>query len=77
MIKIVLSIVALALSIPVGFLISSLTKDELKQGRAWFRALFILSVCFGVWFVLIGIYHIALTIFFIGIVALISFLKSG
>jgi hypothetical protein len=47
-------IVILILGIPTGYFISWLARDELIQGRIWFKVLIIGSILFGVWFWLIG-----------------------
>ena len=64
------------LGIPTGYLISWLARDELKDGRKWFRILIILAVIIGGWFALTGNYVIALTSGFIFIVSIISYMKS-
>lgn len=72
----IIEIFLLALAIPVGLLISWMAKDELKQGRKWFRAIFIIFIAFGGLFWIYDLRYIALTCFFIAIVGLISFIKG-
>ena len=72
-----IQITLLLLAIPTGYLIAWMAKDELKQGRKWFRILVIGSILGVVWFWLTGKYVISWTLSFIGIVALVSLIKSG
>ncbi len=71
-----LQIIALLLSIPVGFLIAHFANDELISLRKWLRAIIIVSVVLAGWFALTGNSPIALTCGFVLIVAFISYLKS-
>ncbi len=71
-----LEILILALSIPVGFLIAWLARDELVQGRRYFAILFIASVSVSIWFFLTKNYSISLTTLFIASVSLTSYIKS-
>ncbi len=73
----ILPIVLLILAIPTGYLIAWLARDELKQGRLWFRILIIASLLSGIFFYLYDYNHISLTSFFITIVSVISFVKSS
>jgi len=41
--RILISMGVLALGFPIGILLAQLTKDELKQGRPWFKLIIILS----------------------------------
>ncbi len=66
----------LLLAIPVGFLISWMAKEELKQGRRWFRILVIAGILGGIGFWIYGFIIESLTMFFICIVALVSLVKS-
>ena len=70
-------IIILALAVPSGFLIAWLAKDELIQGRKWFRILIISSILFGIWFYLIGQSYIVWVFGFILIVSLIGLIKSN
>ena len=73
----IMSVILLIFAIPVGYLIAWMARDELVQGRSWFRVLIILSLLSGLWFYLADYIHISLTSFFITIVSLISFVKSS
>ena len=75
--NILIAIIILVLAIPVGFLIAWLCRDELIEGRVWFRILVIVGVLGGLWFYLTGNTVISLTLFFIAIVALVSYIKSS
>ncbi|MCH7568814.1 MAG: hypothetical protein IIA87_05320 [Nanoarchaeota archaeon] len=75
--KMMWEIIILALAVPSGFLIAWLAKDELIQGRKWFRILIISSILFGIWFYLIGQSYIVWVFGFILIVSLIGLIKSN
>ncbi len=64
------------LSVPVGFLIAWLARDELVQGRKWFRILVILSIISGISLFLFDAVAAALTCTFIALVSLVSYWKS-
>lgn len=72
----IIEIIVLLLSVPVGYLIAYLANDELVKGRKWFRILMILSVIVGGWFALQRNYTIVLTAGFVLIVTFISYWKS-
>ena len=71
-----LEIIVLVLAIPVGFLIAWLARDELLQGKPYFRILMIISILTGIWFWLTGFMVITWIAGFIFIVSLISLVKS-
>ena len=71
-----LEIIILLLAIPSGFLIAWLARDELVQGKPWFRILIIISILVGIWFWLTGHTYIAWTAGFVLIVSLIALIKS-
>jgi len=71
-----LEIVILILSIPTGFLIAHLAKDELAVGRKYFRVLIIASVLIGIWFYLTGVEYLVWTMAFVFVVSLISLIKA-
>jgi len=66
----------LVFAIPAGFLLSWLAKDELKEGKKWFKALFVISLILTLVFFVYGISYAALTSAFVAIVSLISMIKS-
>jgi hypothetical protein len=68
--------IIMLLSIPVGYLIAYLCKDELLVGRRWFIILCLTSFIIGSIFFLINSNLIALACFFITIVSSVSFWKS-
>lgn len=74
--KVLINLFLLLLAIPVGFLISWMAKEELKQGRRWFRILVIAGILGGIGFWIYGFIIESLTMFFICIVALVSLVKS-
>ena len=69
-------IIILLLAIPVGFWIAWLARDELVQGKKWFRILIIASILGIIWFWLTGLDHISWASGFILIVSFISLIKS-
>ena len=72
-----IEILLLILAVPTGLLLAWLADDELKAGRKWFRVLFIASLAFAGLFFIYRIYYVTLTLVFISIASLISFLKSN
>ena len=72
-----IQIILLALAIPVGYLIAWMAKDELKVGRKYFKILVIGSLLGVIWFWMTKQYVISWSLGFVGIVALISLMKSG
>jgi amino acid permease len=67
----------LLLAVPVGFLVSWLSRDELIQGRKYFRILVITSILAFLGFWLYGRPIEAWSSGFIGIVSLVSLITSG
>ena len=70
------NVLIILLAIPAGFLIAYFARDELIQGRNWFVLIMILSVLFALLFLIINSYYITLTLIFILIATLVSYLKS-
>lgn len=66
----------LALAIPVGWLIAYLTKEELKDGRFWFRVICDVSLVLAALFLILKIDYLALTFFFIFISTAVSIWKA-
>jgi len=71
-----LNALVLILAIPIGLVIAWASRDELIQGRKWFRILIIFSIAGVLWFWLIGYKYASLSAAFILIVAIISLIKS-
>jgi len=69
-------ILILIVSIPAGLLIAYACRDELIDGRKWFRILFIAGIIFGVGLRLAGYYSASWTSYAIAIIAMISYIKS-
>jgi hypothetical protein len=76
MIKEILVAAIILLSIPTGYLIAWLCRDELIVGRKWFRTLIIIALISGIIFLIYGNYIIVFTLLFMLIVTLISLIKS-
>ena len=71
-----IEIIILLLAIPAGFLIAYLCKDELADGRKWFRILIVSGIVLGAGFWIYGFYSEAWTSWFIMIVSFVSYVKS-
>jgi len=76
MLEIIYSIFLLLLAIPVGYLIAGLAKDELIEGRKWFKLLTLTGFLLGVVFLILGWIPEAFSSLFMGIVSFVSFIKS-
>lgn len=76
MITSLLTIILIVLAVPVGLLIAWMARDELKQGRKWFKILIVVSIIFGILFAILGRYGEASTCLFIVIITGISLWKS-
>jgi hypothetical protein len=76
--QIILMVVILATAFPAGYLLAYLCRDELKNGRKWFRAVGLICVVL-VWGLIFLWNNIAVigTLAYIGIVACISLIKSS
>ena len=74
--NILLSVLLLVLSVPVGFLIAWHARDELVQGRKWFKI--IMNVAELAVLILVALDELAgvLTCAFIIVVAYVSYRKS-
>jgi len=66
----------LVLAIPTGFVLAWLAKDELKDGKRWFKALLFISFFLFSMFLYYDMIYASLTCLFIAIVSLISFIKG-
>ncbi len=75
MIQIILIIVILLLAFPLGYLLAYLARDELVEGRKWFKLLAFVSGIFAIIFLFFSL-ATSLTLVFISIVSLISLIKS-
>lgn len=72
----IIEIILLVLAIPVGYLIAWITRDELVDGRRWFKILIIASIALALVFWFYGFGYISLSCLFITIVSFISLIKS-
>jgi len=75
MLKILLIMIILILAIPLGYLLACLCRDELVEGRKWFKLLAFVSGIFAIIFLFFDL-GVALTLVFISTVSLISLVKS-
>jgi O-antigen/teichoic acid export membrane protein len=72
----IVEIILLVLAIPTGFLIAWMARDELIDGRKWFRVIVIASLALAALFWILGFVYISLTLIFIAIVGFVSLIKS-
>jgi NhaP-type Na+/H+ or K+/H+ antiporter len=70
-----LIIIILILGFPIGYLLARLCRDELKEGRRYFRVLTIISSILGIIFLFLNL-EIGFSLVFISIVAYVSYFKS-
>ena len=68
--------IIIILAIPLGFLIAHLTKEELEDGRKWFKFIIIISLITGFIGAYLRLYYIVWTCGFIAIISFISLIKS-
>jgi ABC-type Fe3+ transport system permease subunit len=66
----------LILAIPVGLLIAYLTKDELKQGRFWFRIICDVSLVLAALFLILKVNYLAWTFLFVFVSTGVSIWKA-
>ena len=69
-------ILIILLGLPVGYLIAYLCKDELVDGRIWFKLIIVLSFVFGIVYYAKGEVYITWTLAFVSLVCLVSIYKS-
>ncbi len=72
----IIAFLILLLAVPAGFILAWMTRDELIEGRKWFRRLAIVFLLIGITFAFIGQYVIGATSIFMSIVSSISYFKS-
>lgn len=72
----VLIVLLLVLAFPIGLLIAWMGRDELKDGRKWFKGIIIISAIIGIILVVFKRYAEGLTFLFIIIFTGISLWKS-
>ena len=70
-------IILLIVAIPVGYLLAWLGKDELVDGRKWFRIIVLVFAIVGVWSYLMKEMVWAWTSAFIVIVGIVNYRLSG
>lgn len=75
MLKEILAILVLLLAFPSGYLLAYLCRDELLEGRKWFKLLAFLSFILAIVFLFFDL-TATLTCIFISIVSIISLIKS-
>ena len=74
--SLLISIALTLLAIPAGFYISWLTRDEIIEGRIWFKFISVLFLILGLILVLINKEISGLTSFSISIMSSVSYCKS-
>ena len=73
--KILLGVGILVLGIPVGNILARFTKEELKNGRKWFKMIIVLSLVGGFIGLIIRNDVLLFSLFFIAIVTSRSLIK--
>ena len=68
LLKFAIAILVLALGIPIGNYLAKQTKEELRQGRLWFKLIIILSLIGALVFLILGNDALLFTLLFISIV---------
>ena len=66
MLKFIIAIIVLALGIPIGDYLAKITKEELRQGRLWFKLIIIVSLIGAVLALILGNDALLFTFLFIG-----------
>lgn len=72
----IIEIILILCAFPIGLLISYLARDELIIGRKWFKAIFLVSIFFSIYFYLFGERYAVFSSIFIAIVAIVSYTRS-
>lgn len=67
-VKIIIGVVVLVLGLPIGDYLAKITKEELKLGQFWFRAIITVSLIGGFIGLITGSDALLFTFFFIAIV---------
>lgn len=73
---IIIYVLAVFLGLISGWVVAFLCKDELVKGREWFRRVFVFGIVLCVWFALTGKYVSSSSFLFLGIVGILSYIKS-
>lgn len=74
--SIVYALVILIIAIPVGYWLAYVARDELVDGRKWFKTIIIVGILLGIWFFLTGFKASGYTSFFVSILGIIAYVKS-
>jgi len=69
------AVLIMAAAVPIGYLLAYLTKDELKEGREYFKLISVLTFALGFVFLFFNL-AVGLSLIFISIVSLISLIES-
>jgi len=73
--ELLIAMSVLILALPLGYLLAWLCKDEIVQGRKWFKIISLLSFVFGVILIFYNL-TASFTLLFISISTLVSLVKS-
>ncbi len=76
MIKITLSLLVLLSAVFFGHILTKSTKEELRDGRKWFKWIIIISIVLTILFTIVNNWVAVLTLIYITIVCLISVRKK-
>ena len=72
----IINILIICLAVIMGFVISYYTKEEIVEGRVWFKILLVISVILGGIFYYKDINYLWMTFLFIFIITGISLIRS-
>lgn len=68
LIQIIVSLIVLALGIPIGNFLAKITKEELRSGQKWFKIIIILCLIGAVFFLIFEEDALLFSLLFIAIV---------
>jgi len=74
--KLLIGVAVLVLAFPIGDILAKKTKEELKQGRIWFKIIVYVSLVGGVVGILIGNDVLMFSFFFMALVTSRSLRKA-
>lgn len=74
--QIVIIIALFVFYLALGYLLSYLARDELKQGRKWFMALTIVGLVAGIIFIIFGEKNIGINCLGIALTGFVSYTKQ-
>ena len=77
LIELVFGVIMLLIGIPLGNFLAKVTKEELVQGRKWFKLIIAISLVGGIYGLIVGNDILLFSFFFIAIVTSRSLKKES